>query len=146
VLRDREPVSVSEFEAQLLRISEACRRWCGRQVAFVTTPPIHPGRFAAAWNGRSSGMGRAGGALLNGGLAHDHSSASDAAFSLNRAITQYNQGAMNLLSELNIMVIRLHDALEPYLDECIAEDGVSLSPAGVERAAAVVATGILGVV
>lgn len=128
--RARETVSVSDYEADLLRIGDACRRWCGRQVVFVTTPPVHPARFAGA----------------GAQTPADTPAVLDTARSLNRTIKQYNEGAMHLLSQLNIMVVRLCNALEPYLDECIGDDGVSLSPAGVERAARVVATGILGVV
>src|SRR5258705_8308084 len=40
-----DTLSLATFERPLLRSAESLRRWCGRQVVYVTTPPVEPSRF-----------------------------------------------------------------------------------------------------
>jgi hypothetical protein len=126
-----EPVDLADYEGDILHLGELFRRHCGRQVVFVTMPPVHVERFVAAHARHGAGTAAAG---------------RDLAQSLNRSIKQYNDLAFTLLGQLNIMVTRLGDLLSPRADDCLADDGVHLSPAGVELAARMVVGGILGVV
>ncbi len=119
-----EPVSLPEYEEDLLRITEALRRRCGRQTVFVTMTPVLPERFAAS---------------------HPGPGGSDLARSLNRSIAQYNELAIVLMGQLNVMVTRLCHEIGPRADECFGPDGVLLTPEGVERAAQAVANGVYAV-
>ncbi|MBX3358914.1 MAG: hypothetical protein KF745_10870 [Phycisphaeraceae bacterium] len=106
--------SFSLYESTVLRIAELVRRHCGRQTLFVPTPPVDDRRFGSA------------------------------ASQANRTIVQFNHVATTLLAQLNVASASLHHDLARAEADCFAEDGVTLSPAGNELAAASVATGIHG--
>lgn len=116
--------ALAGYEADLLHIAEALRRFCGRQVVFVTAPPVD-----------AEGYVRAGG---EGGA--------DGARELAHAIEAGNHVAIGLMGELNIGVADVHAELARHGEGAYGDDGVALSPAGVELAARVVAHAVLGVV
>jgi hypothetical protein len=120
---DADPTPMPAYESGLLRLVMLLQRRCGRQVVFVTAPPVHQDRFHAAGNGHAG---------------------SDAARRFNHALTQYNQLATILLGQLNVCVANLAQEIARYHDDAFAPDGVSLSPCGVELAAHAVAKGIYG--
>ncbi|HYE01710.1 MAG TPA: hypothetical protein VD963_00605 [Phycisphaerales bacterium] len=121
---EREEVSLDEYEHDLLGLVETFRRFCGRQVVFVTMPPVHAERLAA-------------------GLAVPD--AADLTRRLNRTIAQYNELALVLMGQMNVAVCDLHAELRRDLDAALGDDGVSLTPAGIEIAARAVAKEIYGV-
>jgi hypothetical protein len=123
--------SLGEFELDLASLAQVLRRHCGRQVVYVTTPQLHVERFAR-WRERQSG----------GAGGED---GRDLAESINSCIDQYTEMAKVLMGEFNVMVADLHHDLAPFLEECIGDDGWSLSSSGVERAARTVAAGVLAV-
>jgi hypothetical protein len=115
---------LATYERSLLRCAESLRRFCGRQVVYVTTPPVDAARFASA-----SGAPDPDGAVV-----------------LNRAIAQHNQAAAALMAELNIPVADLHRELLRAGADAFAPGGIDLSDAGAALAAETVARGIRGLI
>ena len=117
-----EPLPMADFERALMDTVTALQRWCGRQVVYYTTPPVHPGRVSKV------------------------SGSADFGHHVNRWIAEYNQQATGLLGELNVGHADVYHDLAPHDEDGLAADGVTLTSAGVEIAARVMAKGIYGVV
>ena len=117
-----EPGSLGDFDRGLMDAVAALQRWCGRQLVYVTTPPVHEERLGRVCGDPDFGR------------------------RLNSWIAQYNQQAVSLLGQLNVGAADLYHEISRYDDDALADDGVTLSPAGVELAARVAAKGIYGVV
>lgn len=114
-------IPFGRFECDICRIADILRRYAGRQVAFITTPPIHVDRFASR---------------------HPGDDGYDLAFHHRRHIEEYNELAIGLMAEMNIYVTDLYHDLSPHVDEALGEDGVELSESGRRLAAEIVARGV----
>jgi hypothetical protein len=117
-----DPLSLPAFEQSLMETVRALTRACGRQVVYWTTPPVHEARVSAATGDR------------------------DAGHRINAWIAQYNQLATSLMGELNVAIADLHHDAARHDDDALGPDGVSLTEAGIEMAARIVATGLYGVI
>ena len=117
-----EPLPLSTFEHALMETVRVLTRFCGRQVVYWTTPPIHERRIGSVTGDR------------------------DAGHRINAWIARYNQIATGLMGELNVSMADLHHEVARFDEDALGPDGADLSPMGIELAARVVASGVFGVI
>lgn len=117
-----EPLPLGDFERALMDTVMVLQRWCGRQVVYYTTPPVHPARVS------------------------QFSGSADFGHHVNRWIAEYNQLATELLGTLNVGHGDVFHDLSPHDESGLAADGITLTPEGVEIAARVMSKAIYGLV
>ena len=103
------PLSLPDFERTLISLSQTVPRFCGSQVACTTIPPIHIDRLGA------------------------HIDSRDAAAGFQRQIDQFNQLALDIFGEFNILVRPIHENVARHIDDDLATDGFHLTPSGIAR-------------
>lgn len=105
----RNAVPIGEYGLNLVRIVDACKAKVGGDVVFALTTPVDDSRQCDV-----------------PGREFDR---------FNRDIEEYNIAAQEVMLAEDVLINRLDRVIAERDDEFLAEDGVSLSPAGIEAAA-----------
>ncbi len=108
---NRNAVSIGEYELNLVRIVDACKAKVGGDIVFALTTPVDDKRQCDCPE-------------VNRGFDR-----------FNRDIEEYNIAAQEVMLAENVLINHLERVIRERDDEYLGEDGVSLTPSGIEAAA-----------